>query len=56
MYKALEPYPIHIDKLVRKISIEPGQLSSILLKLELNGVIQQLPGKFFKTADNTGRH
>jgi DNA processing protein len=47
VYEALEPYPIHIDKLVRKISMEPGKLSSILLKLELNGMIQQLPGTFF---------
>jgi DNA processing protein len=55
VYNALEPYPIHIDKLIRKISMNPGQLSSILLKLELNGVIQQLPGKFFKAADKPGR-
>ena len=54
VYKALEPYPTHIDKLVRKISMEPGQLSSILLKLELNGVIQQLPGKFFIVSDKPG--
>jgi DNA processing protein len=55
VYKALEPYPIHIDKLVRKISMEPGQLSGILLKLELNGTIQQLPGKFFILTDQSGK-
>ena len=55
VYKALEPYPIHIDKLVRKISMEPGKLSSILLKLELNGMIQQLPGKFFILSDKPGK-
>ena len=53
--KALDPYPIHIDKLIRKISMEPGKLSSILLKLELNGMIQQLPGKFFILSDKTGK-
>ena len=47
VYKELGPYPIHIDELVRKISIEPGKLSSILLKLELMGIIQQSPGKLF---------
>ena len=55
VYKALEPYPIHIDKLVRKISMEPGKLSGILLQLELNGMIQQLPGKFFILSDKPGK-
>ena len=55
VYKALEPYPIHIDELVRKISMEPGKLSSILLKLELNGMIQQLPGKFFILSNKPGK-
>jgi DNA processing protein len=55
VYKALEPYAIHIDKLVRKISMDPGKLSSILLQLELNGMIQQLPGKFFILSDRSGK-
>ena len=55
VYKALEPYPIHIDTLIRNISMEPGKLSSILLKLELNGMIQQLPGKFFILSDKSGK-
>jgi DNA processing protein len=55
VYHALEPYPIHIDNLIRKISMEPGKLSGILLKLELNGTIQQLPGKFFILSDQSGK-
>ena len=55
VFNALEPYPIHIDNLARKISMKPGKLSSILLKLELNGMVQQLPGKFFILSDQTGR-
>ena len=51
VYDALEPYPIHIDELSRKISMEPGKLSSILLKLELNGMILQSPGKLFSLSD-----
>ncbi|MDO9565167.1 MAG: DNA-processing protein DprA [Candidatus Desulfaltia sp.] len=47
VYKALGPYPVHIDELVRKIPMEPGKLSSILLRLELNGVAAQTPGKLF---------
>ncbi len=54
VYNALEPYPVHIDKLARKISMELGNLSSILLKLELKGLIQQLPGKFFILSDKPG--
>lgn len=51
VYEALEPYPIHIDELSRKISMESGKLSSILLKLELNGTVLQSPGKFFSLSD-----
>lgn len=52
VYKALGPYPIHIDDLVRKISLEPGKLSALLLKLELKGVVQQSPGKLFSISEN----
>jgi len=47
VYEALGPYPVHIDELVRNLSLGPGQISSILLKLELHGLVQQTPGKFF---------
>jgi len=47
VYKVLGPYPEHIDTIVRKTAIEPGKLLSILLQLELNGVVNQLPGKRF---------
>ena len=47
VYKLLSPYPEHIDSIVRKTAIEPGKLLSILLQLELNGMVNQLPGKRF---------
>ena len=47
IYKVLGPYPVHIDDLARKISMEPGKLLSILLKLELKEVVLQTPGKLF---------
>ncbi|MGD2186756.1 MAG: DNA-processing protein DprA [Desulfobacterales bacterium] len=47
VYKVLSPYPEHIDMIVRKTTIEPGKLLSILLQLELNGMVNQLPGKRF---------
>jgi DNA processing protein len=54
VYNVLEPYPIQIDNLIRKISMEPGKLSSILLKLELDGLVQQTPGKLFSISGRRG--
>ena len=51
VYQALDPYPVHVDDLARKISMEPGNLLSILLKLELNGMVQQSPGKLFSVSE-----
>lgn len=45
--QVLEPYPIHIDDLVRKLSMAPSELAGILLRLELKNKVQQEPGKFF---------
>ncbi len=45
--KALESYPVHIDELTRKVKMETGKLLSILLKLELQDLIKQAPGKLF---------
>jgi DNA processing protein len=58
VFHALEPYPMHVDVLARKISMDSGKLLSILLNLELNGVIQQSPGKLFSisNASATDRH
>jgi len=47
VYNILSPYPEQIDTIVRKTHIEPGKLLSLLLQLELKGIVQQLPGKFF---------
>lgn len=40
-------YPVHIDEIARSIEIEAGQVSGLLMELELKGVIKQLPGKMF---------
>jgi DNA processing protein len=47
IYDIIGDYPIHIDQIVRMGEIEPGQVSSILMKMELMGMVQQLPGKMF---------
>ncbi len=51
---ALSPYPIHIDDLLRKIDMDAGKLSGILLQLELKDIVQQSPGKLFSTEYKTG--
>jgi DNA processing protein len=48
--EALGPYPMHIDDLVRKLSLDAGRTSSILLQLELRRMVSQTPGKFFSTS------
>ena len=53
VYETLGPYPVHIDDLARTVSLGPGRLSSILLKLELNDLVQQSPGNFFTVAPSS---
>ncbi|MEW5948957.1 MAG: DNA-processing protein DprA [Thermodesulfobacteriota bacterium] len=43
----VEEYPQHIDELVRRGNLVVQKVSSILLNLELKGLVQQLPGKLF---------
>ncbi len=47
VFQALGPYPVHIDDLMRRLDMAPGPLSSILLQLELKGIVAQSPGKLF---------
>jgi len=54
VFRALGPYPLHIDELVRRLAIDAGRLSGILLNLELKGAVQQLPGKLFQATEDTG--
>ncbi|MBW2036378.1 MAG: DNA-protecting protein DprA [Deltaproteobacteria bacterium] len=48
----LGPYPIHIDKLVRQVSFSAGKVSSLLLQLELKGLVTQSPGKLFTRVES----
>jgi len=43
----LSPYPVHIDRLVRGLSLSAAQVSGLLLQLELKGLVTQSPGKLF---------
>jgi DNA processing protein len=47
LYGLLEETPLHIDAIIRESGWNPGEVSSLLLNLELKGLISQLPGKCF---------
>jgi DNA processing protein len=47
LLEAMGSYPVHIDELARRCSLEMGPLSAMLLELELKGIVVQEPGKFF---------
>ena len=47
VFDAIEASSSHIDIIVRTTQLPIGQVSSLLLMLELKGIIQQLPGKQF---------
>ncbi len=47
LYEMLGETPLHIDLLIRESQLEPGKVSSLLLNLELKGLIAQWPGKCF---------
>jgi DNA processing protein len=47
LYSSLSSEPKHIDSIIREISIPTSRALSILLNLELKGIVRQLQGKNF---------
>ncbi len=47
IFNAIEIPASHIDTIVRTTELPINQVSSVLLMLELKGIIEQLPGKMF---------
>lgn len=47
LYEMLGETPLHIDSMIRESGFDPGKVSSLLLHLELKGLIVQWPGKCF---------
>jgi len=47
LYRLLGESPLHIDAIIRESQLDPGRVSSLLLNLELKGLISQWPGKCF---------
>ncbi len=47
VYRILSEEALHIDEVILKTGLSSSHVSSLLLDLELNGLIKQLPGKRF---------
>lgn len=47
IYKLISEKPINVDELCKKTKMEISKMNYILTMLELEGYINQLPGKFF---------
>lgn len=47
VYALLAQSPLHIDEIIVKSALTVGEVSAILLRLELKGAVAQLPGKYF---------
>ena len=47
IYDMIGDYPLHIDQITRQGNLAPGKAASILMRMELKGLIRQLPGKMF---------
>jgi len=47
IYDTLGDYPMHIDQIARHCNMEPKNVSSTLMRMELRGMIKQLSGKMF---------
>jgi DNA processing protein len=54
LYRHLAEEPLHIDELVQKTGLTPMDVSDILLHLELQGGVLQLPGMRFIRNGRTG--
>lgn len=50
VFSLLSTSPLHIDEISARSALTVAEVSAILLRLELNGVISQLPGKQFLLA------
>ena len=50
VFSLLSTTTLHIDEIVTRSTLTVGEVSAILLRLELNGIISQLPGKHFLLA------
>jgi DNA processing protein len=51
VYKQLDPYPKHIDLIIKSTRMGSGIVTASLLDLELQGLVQRHPGNFFSISE-----
>ena len=47
VYEIIGDYPVHMDDIVRMGNMDAGKVAGILMKMELEGMVRQLPGRMF---------
>ena len=47
IFNTLESEPLHVDEIAEQAEIPVSHVLALLMKLELKGIIKQLPGKVF---------
>ena len=53
LLQALDVYPLDIDSLARKTGLSIVELHGLLLQLELQGVVRQLPGQMYERVEQS---
>lgn len=48
LWNCLDVYPLTVDQLVQQSGFEPAQVLSLLLDMELKGLVRQLPGQEYE--------
>jgi len=47
IYECLDETPVHIDEIIRSTELDPSEVLSTLLRMELKGIVRQMPGRLF---------
>jgi DNA processing protein len=47
IFEIVGDYPVHMDDIVRQANMDAGNVAAILMKMELEGIVRQLPGRLF---------
>ena len=53
IYKVLENEPLHINEICKKLNKPINNINSNLTLMEIEGLIEQLPGNMFKIVEET---
>ncbi|RLE13944.1 DNA-protecting protein DprA [Candidatus Aerophobetes bacterium] len=47
VFDQLTSSPVHIDEIIEKSGLPVGEVADILMRLQLKGMVREIPGKFF---------